>query len=72
VDTTAQIVNDLSLIEPFAEAMVGEGGYRSVLGFFTYAGATPAVAPSLREQLARVRAVSGPALRTGAAGRAMC
>ncbi|ELA00175.1 CoA-binding domain protein, partial [Cupriavidus sp. HMR-1] len=55
VDTTAQIVNDLSLIEPFAEAMVGEGGYRSVLGFFTYAGATPAVAPSLREQLARVR-----------------
>jgi acyl-CoA synthetase (NDP forming) len=55
VDTTAQIVNDLSLIEPFAEAMVGEGGYRSVLGFFTYAGATPAVAPRLREQLARVR-----------------
>ncbi len=56
VDTTAQIVNDLSLIEPFAEAVVGEGGYRSVLGFFTYAGATPAVAPSLREQLSLVRA----------------
>ncbi|MGH8783782.1 MAG: acetate--CoA ligase family protein, partial [Cupriavidus necator] len=56
VDTTAQFVNDLSLIEPFAEAMVRDGGYRSVLGFFTYAGATPSVAPRLREQLAQVRA----------------
>jgi acyl-CoA synthetase (NDP forming) len=56
VDTTAQFVNDLSLIEPFTEAMVRDGGYRSVLGFFTYAGATPAVAPRLREQLALVRA----------------
>ncbi len=55
VDTTAQFVNDLSLIRPFAEAMVNEGGYRSVLGFFTYAGATPAVAPTLREQLSLVR-----------------
>ncbi|MNN41191.1 hypothetical protein D3C81_1552940 [compost metagenome] len=36
--------------------MVSEGGYRSVLGFFTYAGATPAVAPTLREQLSLVRA----------------
>ncbi|MGH8784835.1 MAG: acetate--CoA ligase family protein, partial [Cupriavidus necator] len=56
VDTTAQFVNDLSLIEPFAEAMVRDGGYRSVLGFFTYAGATPSVAPRLRKQLAEVRA----------------
>ncbi|MCY1503813.1 Protein lysine acetyltransferase Pat [compost metagenome] len=56
VDTTAQFVNDLSLIRPFTEAMVSEGGYRSVLGFFTYAGATPAVAPTLREQLSLVRA----------------
>ncbi|CAB3790934.1 Trans-feruloyl-CoA synthase FCS1 [Paraburkholderia caffeinitolerans] len=56
VDTTAQFVNDLSLIEPFAETMVGEGGYQAVLGFFTYAGATPSVAPRLREQLAAVRA----------------
>ncbi|MGO4325943.1 acetate--CoA ligase family protein [Cupriavidus sp. M-11] len=56
VDTTAQFVNDLSLIEPFTESMVGDGGYRSVLGFFTYAGSTPAVAPRLMEQLAQVRA----------------
>lgn len=56
VDTTAQILNDVSLLEPFTEAMIGEGKYASVLAFLTYAGASPAVAPQIRAQLSRVRA----------------
>lgn len=55
VDTTAQFINDPSLVTPFTEAMLAEGGYRSMLGFFSYAGTTPDVAPQLRAQLAKVR-----------------
>ena len=55
VDTTAQFINDPSLITPFTEAMIAEGGYSSVLGFFSYAGSTPEVAPLFRGQLAKVR-----------------
>lgn len=55
VDTTAQFINDPSLITPFTEAMLSEGGYTSVLGFFSYAGSTPEVAPLLRGQLSKVR-----------------
>ncbi|WP_460483765.1 acetate--CoA ligase family protein, partial [Cupriavidus yeoncheonensis] len=55
VDTTAQFINDPSLITPFTEAMLLEGGYTSVLGFFSYAGSTPEVAPLLRGQLSKVR-----------------
>ena len=35
VDATAQVGNDLNLLEPFFEAVVRDGGYTSVLGFFT-------------------------------------
>lgn len=55
VDTTAQFINDPSLITPFTEAMVSEGGYRSVLGFFSYAAASPAVTETLLAQLGKVR-----------------
>ncbi len=55
VDTTAQFINDPSLVTPFTEAMVSEGGYRSVLGFFSYATASPAVTETLLEQLGNVR-----------------
>ena len=55
VDTTAQIVNDPSVIRPFLDAMVEGGGYQSFLGFFTYAGATPPLVPTLLEQLSLVR-----------------
>ncbi|SOZ64509.1 6-carboxyhexanoate-CoA ligase [Cupriavidus taiwanensis] len=55
VDTTAQFINDPSLITPFTEAMVGEGGYRSVLGFFSYAAASPAVTDTLLAQIGEVR-----------------
>ncbi len=35
VDATAQVGNDLHLLEPFFESLVRDGGYSSILGFFT-------------------------------------
>ncbi len=35
VDATAQVGNDLALLEPFFESVVRDGGYASILGFFT-------------------------------------
>ena len=55
VDCTAQFLNDMSLARRFTEAVVEEGGYRSVLGFFTYTAGAPSMAPRLREQLRAVR-----------------
>ena len=55
VDCTAQAFNDMSLIGRFAESMVVNGGYRSVLGFFTQVGASPSIAPALRAQMKAVR-----------------
>jgi acyl-CoA synthetase (NDP forming) len=54
VDCTAQAMNDITLVHRFFGAMVAEGGYRSVLAFFTYTGGG-ALAPKLREQLRMVR-----------------
>jgi succinyl-CoA synthetase alpha subunit len=42
------------LIGKFASSMVEDGGYRSVLAFFTQLGASPSVAPALRAQLKAV------------------
>jgi acyl-CoA synthetase (NDP forming) len=54
VDCTAQAFNDMGLIGEFASSMVEDGGYRSVLAFFTQLGASPSVAPALRAQLKAV------------------
>ena len=51
VDCTAQVLNDLSLLGRFGEAVVAEGGYSSILGFLTYTADAPSLAPRLREQL---------------------
>jgi acyl-CoA synthetase (NDP forming) len=56
VDVTAQYVNDMSLISKFTDTLVSDGNYRSILGFFTYAGGAPSVASRLREQMNIVRA----------------
>ena len=56
VDCTAQAMNDMSLVGQFANAMVEEGGYRSVLAFFTQVGGAASVAPRLRAELGAVRA----------------
>ena len=56
VDVTAQYLNEMSLINTFTDALIEEGGYSSILGFFTYTGGAPSIAPRLREQLKIVRA----------------
>ncbi|QEZ42904.1 acetate--CoA ligase family protein [Cupriavidus oxalaticus] len=55
VDTTGQFLNDPTLVQPFLEMMLDEGGYRSIVAFFSYVATLPAVAPMLREQLSRAR-----------------
>ena len=56
VDVTAQYLNEMSLVSTFTEALIEEGGYTSILGFFTYTGGAASIAPRLREQLKIVRA----------------
>ena len=56
VDCTAQVFNDMRLVGAFTEAMVAEGGYRSVLGFFTQVGGAPSLAPAVRAQMSAVKA----------------
>lgn len=55
VDCTAQVLNDLPVVGKFAEAIVGQGGYKSILNFFTQAGGTASVAPELLRQLSQVQ-----------------
>ncbi|PWC30289.1 acyl-CoA synthetase [Pseudoroseomonas aestuarii] len=55
VDCTAQALNDLSLVGRFADALVQDGGYQSILAFFTHAGGAASVAPRLRAELKAVR-----------------
>ncbi len=55
VDCTAQAFNDFSIVGRFAETVVADGGYASVLAFFSQVGGAPSVAPRLREQLNAVR-----------------
>ncbi len=63
VDATAQMGNDVTLISKFAEAVVHDGGYNSVLGFFSMTASSRRW-PLIREQLNLVRGeISGPAVR---------
>ncbi|AWN52845.1 acetate--CoA ligase family protein [Methylobacterium sp. 17Sr1-1] len=56
VDCTAQAFNDLSLIGRFTESMIADGGYASILAFFTQIGGAPSMAPAIRTQLNAVKA----------------
>jgi acetate---CoA ligase (ADP-forming) len=60
VDCTAQVLNDTALVGRFTETMVAQavedGGYASVLAFFSQTGGSPAIAPRLRTELGAVRA----------------
>jgi acyl-CoA synthetase (NDP forming) len=56
VDCTAQAINDTSLAGRFAESMVRDGGYSSVLAFFSQIGGSKVIAPKLRTELSAVRA----------------
>ena len=55
VDATAQVGNDLALLEPFFESMVRDGGYTSVLAFFTMVASSRRW-PGMLEKLDAVRA----------------
>ncbi len=55
VDATAQVSNNVTLIHTFTEAMVKEGGYSSVLGFFSMTASSRRW-PGIREQINKVRA----------------
>ena len=50
VDATAQVSNDVTLVKTFTESMVRDGGYASVLGFFSMTASSRRW-PSIREQL---------------------
>jgi acetate---CoA ligase (ADP-forming) len=55
VDATAQVSNDVTLVKTFTESMVRDGGYASVLGFFSMTASSRRW-PQIREQLNVVRA----------------
>lgn len=54
VDATAQVSNDVTLVKTFTESMVRDGGYSTVLGFFSMTASSRRW-PSIREQLNAVR-----------------
>ncbi len=55
VDCTAQAINDVTLAGRFTASMVEDGGYGSVLAFFSQVGGAPSIAPRLRAELSAVR-----------------
>ncbi len=54
VDCTAQAFNDMTVVGQFAESMAADGGYTSLIAFFTQWGASPTMAPRLRAELKQV------------------
>jgi acetate---CoA ligase (ADP-forming) len=54
VDATAQVSNDVTLVKTFTETMVRDGGYASVLGFFSMT-ASARRWPAMRDQLNAVK-----------------
>ncbi len=54
VDATAQVANDVTLVKTFTESMVRDGGYASVLGFFSMMASSRRW-QQIREQLNVVR-----------------
>ncbi|WP_226502211.1 acetate--CoA ligase family protein [Pseudomonas sp. MWU16-30317] len=55
VDFTAHVLNDISLAGSFTESLISDGGYRSVLAFFSQAGTVPSIAPRLCAELKKVK-----------------
>jgi acyl-CoA synthetase (NDP forming) len=55
VDCTAQVFNDFAVLGQFAGSMVQDGGYKSVLSFFSQVGGAPTVAPKLRAEMKAIR-----------------
>ena len=51
VDCTAQAFNDMTIIGKFTDSMVEDGGYKSILAFFSQVAGSPTISPALRAQL---------------------
>lgn len=56
VDCTAQVTNDLKLISTFAESVAADGGYTSILSFWSQTAAGRSLGPKLHEIMKGVRA----------------
>ncbi|MBS0562269.1 MAG: acetate--CoA ligase family protein, partial [Proteobacteria bacterium] len=54
VDATAQVTNEMNLINVFTESLIVDGGYSSIIGFFSQVIASRR-GPELRERLKAVR-----------------
>lgn len=54
VDCTAQALNQLELVGSFGTAMVEDGGYSSLLIFFSQAGGQKSIVPGLRAELQKI------------------
>lgn len=51
VDCTAQVLNQMELIAPFGDALVKEGGYSSILAFWTQVAGSNSAGPRLQEEM---------------------
>lgn len=56
VDCTAQVANEPALIPVFAESVAEDGGYTSILSFWSQTAAGSSIGPKLLEQMSAVRA----------------
>ncbi len=56
VDCTAQAFNDITLVGKFTDSMVEDGGYQSILAFFSQVAGSPTISPALRAQLNATKA----------------
>ena len=54
VDCTAQTFNQPAMIGEFAESLAVDGGYTSIIGFFTQAGGSKSMGGHIRTQMNRV------------------
>ena len=56
VDCTAQVTNQMDLIAPFGDAIAAEGGYSSILAFWSQTAAGSSMGPRLLVEMAAMRA----------------
>ncbi|WP_149539131.1 acetate--CoA ligase family protein [Siccirubricoccus phaeus] len=56
VDCTAQVTNDLKLIDLFVESVAADGGYSSILSFWSQTAAGRSLGPTLQEKMRAIRA----------------
>ncbi len=56
VDCTAQVTNQMDLIAPFGDAIAAEGGYASILAFWSQTAAGSSIGPRLLVEMSAMRA----------------